>query len=122
MSTLILVVIIIIVGVAIAWRSAPSQGRSGPALGGWCLVSGLVAAVSVAMIGQASFGWAPGFDPPGWLRIVTFWMLPVGVIASAILGTLSLKWDAGRRLGMAGLAFAVLSVGAFFAMLMSVDY
>jgi hypothetical protein len=83
-------------------------------------VAGLVAAVSVAMIGQASFGWTPGFDPPGWLRIVTFWMLPAGVIASAILGTLSLKRDAGRSLGMTGLALTLLSVGAFFAMVKAV--
>lgn len=120
MSTLILVLIVISVGVAIAWRSAPSQRGSGPALGRWCLVSGLVAAVSVALIGQASFGWVPGFDPPGWLRIVTFWMLPVSVIATAIVGTLSLRRDAGRSLGMTGIALAVLSTCAFFAMVVAV--
>ncbi|MGB8983986.1 MAG: hypothetical protein WCC12_19105 [Anaerolineales bacterium] len=74
------------------------------------------------MIGQATYEWVSEFDPPGWLRIVTAWMFPIGVIASAILGTLSLKRNSGRMLGITGLALAVLSVGAFFAILASVDY
>jgi hypothetical protein len=49
-------------------------------------------------------------------------MFPAGVIASVILGTRSLKRDSGRMLGITGLALAALSVGAFFAMLVSVDY
>jgi hypothetical protein len=124
MPVLILVVVVIIVGVTIALRSAtpPNAGRSSPTLGVWCLIGGLVAAFGVAMIGQATYGWMSGFDPPGWLRILTFWMLPAGVIASAILGTLSLKMNSGRSLGITGLALAVLSVGAFVTMLMSVDY
>ena len=138
MPVLIFVVFLIVIGVAIAWRSATSKSR-GPMAdqerdalssagmssltpGLWCLVCGFVAAISVAMIGQATYGWVSGFDPPGWLRIVAFWMLPAGVIAAAILGTLSLKQNSGRLLGITGLALAALSVGAFFVMLVSVDY
>jgi hypothetical protein len=122
MGVLILVGVVIIAGVAIALRSAPSKEMGSLAPGLWCFVGGLVAAVGVAMIGQATFGWVTGFDPPGWLRIVTFWMLPAGVIAAAILGTLSLKQNSGRMLGITGLALAVLSIGVFFAMSVTVDY
>jgi hypothetical protein len=130
MPALILVVVVIIVGVVIAWRSATSQEQnalssaegSNSTLGLWCLVCGLIAVVGVAMIGQATYEWVSGFDPPGWLRIVTAWMFPIGLIASAVLGTLSLKRNSGRRLGITGLALAVLSVVAFFAILASVDY
>lgn len=122
MPLFILVLVVIIAGVAIALRSAAAPGTSSSALGLWCFVCGLVAAAGVAMIGQATYGWWSGFDPPGWLRIVTFWMLPAGVIASAVLGTLSLKRNSGRILGITGLALTVLSVGAFFAMVASVDY
>jgi hypothetical protein len=130
MPVLILVVVVIIVGVVIALRSATPQEqnalssaeRSNSTPGLWCLVSGLVAVVGVAMIGQATYEWVSGFDPPGWLRIVTAWMFPIGVIASAIFGTLSLKRNSGAILGITGLALAVLSVGAFFALLASAVY
>ncbi len=126
MPVLILIGVVIIVGVAIALRNTTSRekrspGRGGTAVGPWCLVCGLVAAVGAAMIGQATYGWISGFDPPGWLRIVTFWMLPAGVIGSAIFGTLSLKGNSERMLGITGLALAALSSSAFFAMLASVD-
>lgn len=122
MLILILVAVVIAAGVALALRSGASQGRSSPALGLWCLVGGLAAALGVTMVGQATYGYVAGFDPPGWLRIVTFWMLPAGVIAAAVLGTLSLKRNAGRRSAVSGLVLALLSVGAFFIMLTSVDY
>ncbi|MGE5464556.1 MAG: hypothetical protein ACM3PS_14445 [Syntrophothermus sp.] len=129
MPVLILIVVVIIVGVAIALRSTPSKGqdaflgieRASPTLGLWCLVCGLIAAVSVVMVGQATYGWVSGFDPPGWLRILAFWMFPVSVIASVILGALSLKRHSRRILGATGLALDLLSVGAFFAMLASVE-
>jgi Mn2+/Fe2+ NRAMP family transporter len=136
MPILILVVVVIVVGVVIALRSEPSTGqgsmaaqeqdvsssaRRGPTLGLWCLVSALVAAVGVTMVGQATFEWVPAFDPPGWLRVVTFWMIPVGEIAAAILGALSLKRNSGRTLGIVGLLVAVLSAVAFYAMVVSVD-
>jgi hypothetical protein len=85
-------------------------------------MGGLAAAFGVAMIGQATYDWVSGFDLPGWLRIISGWMFPLGVIAAAILGTLSLKRDSGRLAGIAGLVLAVLSVVTFFAMLMSYDY
>lgn len=119
---LFILVVVIIAGVFIVWHSAAAQGTSSSVLGLWCFVCGLLAAAGVAMIGQATYGWVSGFDPPGWLRIVTFWMLPAGVIASAILGTLSLKRNSGRRWGITGLALTMLSAGAFFAMVASVDY
>jgi Mn2+/Fe2+ NRAMP family transporter len=137
MLVLVLVVVVIVAGVVIAVRSGTSTGqgstaaqvqdasssaRRGLTLGLWCLACGLIAAVGVAMIGQASFGWVPAFDPPGWLRVTTFWMLPVGVVGSSIFGALSLKRYSGRTLGIAGLLLAVLSVVAFFAMVASVDY
>jgi len=126
MPIVILVTVVILIGVVLAWRSTTAQEqnteKSTPRLGLWCLVGGLAAVVGVAMIGQATFGWLSDFDPPGWLRIVTTWLFPIGVIASALLGTLSLKQNSGRRLGITGLVFAVLSVGAFFAIMASVDY
>ncbi len=130
MPVLILVVVVIFVGVVIALRSAASPQpnasfgaeRTAPALGLWCFVCGLVALAGVAMIGQATYGWLLRFDPPGWLWIVTFWMFPAGLIASAVLGALSLQRNAGRRLGITGLALSVVSVAAFFALVMSVDY
>jgi hypothetical protein len=48
-------------------------------------------------------------------------MFPVSVIASVILGALSLKRHSRRILGATGLALDLLSVGAFFAMLASVE-
>ena len=137
MPLLILGVIVIVLGVAVVVRSgastcrdstaaqvqgAPSSARRGPTPGLWSLVGGIVAAAGVVMIGQATFGWAPAFDPPGWLRVVTGWMLPVGVIAATILGALSLKQDSGRTLGVVGLVLAVLSAVAFFAMVAAVDH
>ena len=79
------------------------------------MVGGLLPVAGVAMMGQATYGWLPSFDPPGWLRIVVIWMFPIGVIASAILGVLS----AGRTLAIIGLALSVLSFAAFIAMLAS---
>ncbi len=137
MPLLILVVIVIIAGVAIALRSsapaapgspadqaqaASARVRRGPTAGLWCLVCGLLAAAGVALIGQATFGWVAALDPPGWLRVVTFWMLPAGEAAAAILGALSLKRGSGRPLGIAGLVLAGLAAAGFFAMLASVDY
>ena len=126
MAMLILGIVVIIVGVVIALRSRTSQDpngeKSSPMLGLWCFVCGLAAAIGVAMIGQASYGWVSEFDPPGWLRIVTAWLLPVGVIGAVILGTLSLRRNSERNLGITGLVLAMLSVGAFVAMLASFDY
>ena len=137
-SILVVVVIVIAVGITIAWRSGTAKGPGAmagqgqdalssvgwgsPTPGLWCLVGGLAAAAGVAMIGQATYGWVSGFEVPGWLRIVTFWMFPGGVITAAILGTLSLKRNSGRILGITGLALAVLSAGTFFVMVASAAY
>ncbi len=121
MSLFILLLVVMVAGVVIAWRSETSKGGS-PTLGLWCLVGGLIAAAGVVMIGQSTYGWAAAFDLPGWLRIVTFWMLPAGVVAAAILGTLSLRRNAGRALGITGLVLAALSAAAFIAMVASVEY
>lgn len=121
MPVLILVVVAIVVGVVIVLRSGTATGR-GARLGLWCFACGLVAAAGAAMVGQASFGWAPAFDPPGWLRVVTGWMLPVGVVAAAVSGAAALKRDSGRPWAIAGLALAALAAVAFFAMLPLVDY
>jgi bacteriorhodopsin len=53
------------------------------------------------------------------------WCFVCGLVAAAgvaMIGTLSLKRNSGRMLGITGLALTVLSVGAFFAMAASVDY
>lgn len=126
MAIVILVTVVILVGVVLIWRSATAEeqntGKSRSLLGLWGLVGGLAAAVGVAMIGQATFGWVSDFDPSGWLRIVISWLFPAGVITSVILGALSLKQNSARRFGMIGLIFAVLSIAAFVAILVSVDY
>ncbi len=92
------------------------------ALGVWSLVCGVFAIVGVAMIAQASFGAAESFDPPGWLRILTGWMLPIGAIAAVILGIMSVKRDSGRNFGLAGITLAVIMVGIFVAMLVMNPY
>lgn len=92
------------------------------AFGLWSLVSGLLAFVGVMMIGQASYEWVPGFDPAGWLRIVTGWVLPAGVIAAVALGVLSLRRDSGRRLGVGGMLLAAISLGIFIAMIVTTPY
>jgi hypothetical protein len=117
MWVMMLVVVVIVVGVVLALRSgATGQGST---LGLWCLVCGLVALLGVAMVGQATFGWVSGFDPPGWLRIVTFWMFPAGVVAAAILGALALKEDSGRAPAVVGLVVGALAAVAFFAVQVS---
>lgn len=85
-------------------------------------VLGLVSLVGVLMIGQASFGWFGSFDPAGWLRVVTGWMFPVGALGAVILGVLSLRRSSGRVPGIAGVLLAVVSAGAFIAMIATHPY
>lgn len=133
MLIVILVVIVIVVGIFLVARSgvatangsgtvqmgdASSSAAGRPPIGLWGLVFGLVAALSVVMIGQASFGWLAAYDPPGWLRIVTFWLFPVSVIVSTILGALALKRDSGRAPAIAGLVLTALAAVVFFAMVL----
>jgi hypothetical protein len=102
-----------------------SQSRaalSGPSAGIWSLFFGLLSVVGLALIGQASFGWIPAFDPAGWLRIVSGWMIPVGMIGAVVFGVRSLRRGSGRGLGITGLALAMLTLGAFVAMLVTADY
>lgn len=85
----------------------------------WSLVCGLASVVGVLMIGQASFGWIPAFDPAGWLRVVSGWLIPIGVIGGFSLGVVSVRRGSGRRLGVAGMVAALVAVGGFVAMLVS---
>lgn len=98
-----------------------TKQESGP-LGAWSLACGVIALVGVLMIGQASWEWIPSFDPPGWLRIITGWMLPIGSIAAFVLGVLSVVKRSGRSLGLAGIALGVLSVGIFVGYLVTHPY
>jgi cytochrome c-type biogenesis protein CcmH/NrfF len=101
--------------------AAPRTSNWG-SLGLWSIVFGVVALVGVTMIAQASFGTFGGFDPPGWLRITTAWMLPVGAIAAVAFGVLSVSRRSARPVGMVGIALAAASVAIFVAMLATHPY
>lgn len=86
-------------------------------LGVWALIFGLVSVFGMLMIGQASGSeLIPGFDPPGWFRVVTGWMIPVGVLAASGFGILAAVRRSGRWLGILGMVLAVATV------LISVNY
>lgn len=125
MALVILFTGVVVIGVAVALRGGASSGAGtgNPTLGLWGLAAGLAAVAGTAMIGQATFGWVTGFDPPGWLRIAAAWLLPFGAAAAILLGALSLRRDSSdRRPGVAGLVLALLSFAAFVLMLASVEY
>lgn len=94
--------------------------RTGSGL--WAFVGGILAAIGTFMIGQATFGWIAGFDPAGWLRIVTAWMLPVGFIVALLAGIPALKRASERTLAVVGIVLAVLAAVGLVVMLFSVDY
>ncbi len=90
--------------------------------GAWSLVCGAMSVVGVAMIGQATYAWIPALDPPGWLRILTMWMLPLGVVVAVPAGAWSVRSGSRRGLGLAGLTLASLSAAAFVALIASAGY
>lgn len=100
----------------------PVEGHARGPLGFLSLASGVLALVGAGMIGQASYGWVPGFDPPGWARVVTGWLLPAGAIAAVALGVPSLRRGPGRIPAIAGIVLAVVAVGVFVAMVASHPY
>lgn len=101
---------------------SPTTGATSKSLGVWSLASGLVAIFGVLMIGQASFGWLPGFDPADWLRVATGWMIPVGCIAAIALGVLSVRRESRRLYGIAGIVLAMTTILIFIAYLLMNPY
>lgn len=101
---------------------SPNVRSTRMSIGSWSLIAGVVALVGVLMTGQASFEWIPGFDPPGWLRIVSGWMIPVGVVAAVALGARALSRRSGRVLGVVGILLGAATVAIFVAYLVTHPY
>ena len=91
--------------------------KRGVSLGAVSLASALIAALAVTGIGLLSFTGESSYEPPGWIRIVTVLLLPVGVSASVLFGVAALVKRSGPRWAVAGLIVAALSVVAMFVML-----
>jgi len=103
--------------------TAQSAVGNGKALGVLSLVSGLVAVFGMLMIGQASGSEIlPGFDPPGWLRVATGWMIPIGVLAALGFGIPAVARRSGRSLGIAGMVLAAATVLISVAYLITHPY
>ena len=90
------------------------SSERGSLLGVLSLVSAVLAAGSVTMIGFTSF---TAFDPPGWLRITTMAPLPFLILASVGFGLAGLRSASGRVWAIPGLVVAALSVAVFIVML-----
>lgn len=78
------------------------------------LLSGILTALGVGMVGFTSF---TDFNPPGWLRIISMAPLPFMIALAVGFGWAGLKRNSGRSWAIAGLSLAVLSVVAFILML-----
>lgn len=94
-------------------RFQESRDR-GPVFGAVSLVMGLLACAGVTAIWAVS---TTSFDMPGWLRIVSGWMIPVGVSGAFILGMVARMQRSGVGFSTAGIVFAVLAVIEFVVMI-----
>lgn len=90
-------------------------GKSNPTFGVFALVMGLIAVAGVTAIWLVSA--APNFDMPGWLRIVSGWSIPVGVLGAIALGVLARARRSGVALSTIGFALAAAAVIEFGVMI-----
>ena len=91
----------------------------GSALGALSVVMGLVACAGVTATWLVS---TPAFDMPGWLRIVSGWAFPVGVLAALVLGVAARMRRSGAGLSIAGFVLAAVSVIEFGVMIAANPY
>lgn len=101
-----------------------AQGSRGleernPLIGTLSVVMGLLACAGVTAIWLVS---TPGVDLPGWLRIVSGWMFPIGVFGAIGLAIIARKRHAGVGLSTAGIVLALLSILEFGIMLATNPY
>lgn len=94
-------------------------GRRSPLLGALSLLMGVLACAGVAAIWLVS---TPGFDMPGWLRVLSGWMFPVGVLGAIGFGVAARARRSGAWLSAAGFVLAGLSVIAFGVMIAANPY
>lgn len=101
-------------------QDAVAVDRRKPTLGAISLVMGLAACVGVTAIWLVSS--APWFGMPGWLRIVSGWAIPVGLLGAVGFGVVARVRRSGVGLSTAGLVFASVSVIEFVAMILANPY
>ena len=103
---------------------AATQGLSDPGqrsslLGALSLVMGLLACAGVTAIWLVS---TPALDMPGWLRILSGWMFPIGALGAAALGVAARVRRSGIGLSTAGFVLAGLFVIEFGVMIAANPY
>lgn len=98
---------------------ASESGQRSRTLGTLSLVMGLLACAGVTAIWMVS---TAAFDMPGWLRILSGWMFPIGVLAAIGLGVAARVRRSGVGLSTAGFIFAGLSVIEFGVMIAANPY
>lgn len=93
--------------------------QRGPLLGVLSLILGLLACTGVAVIWLLS---TTDLDLPGWLRILSGWSFPVGVLGAIGCGVAARMRRSGAGLSIAGFILAGVSVIAFVVMLVANPY
>ena len=93
--------------------------KHSPLLGALSLVMGLLACVGVTAIWFVS---TPSFDMSDWLRILSGWMFPMGVLAAVGFGVAARAKRSGIALSTVGLILAGQSVVGFVVMIVMNPY
>lgn len=88
-------------------------------LGALSLVMGLLACAGVTAIWLVS---TTAFDMPGWLRILSGWIIPVGLLGAVGLGVAARVRRSGVGLSTAGFILAGLAVIEFGVMIAANPY
>ena len=100
-------------------HGTPGSGQRSPLLGALSLVMGLLACVGVTAIWLVS---TTAFDMPGWLRVLSGWLFPVGVLGAIGLGVAARTRHSGAGPSAAGFVLAALSVVGFGVMIATNPY
>ncbi len=91
-----------------------------PVLGMISAIMGVLATFGLAAIWMVST--VPWFDMPGWLRIVSGWMIPVGVLGAIGFGIAGRLKRSGVGLSTVGLVLAGACVVGFIVMILANPY
>lgn len=100
-------------------RDAASEGGS-PALGMVSMIMGILACLGLAATWMVST--VASFDMPGWLRIVSGWAIPVGVLAGIGFGAAGRARRSGIAASNVGLALSAACVVGFVVMILANPY
>lgn len=87
---------------------AASDGERSNKFGAAALIAGLLSAFGSFMI-YASSVW---LNPPGWVRIPTMALFPLGLLASFGLGIVAMRGP-GKAMAIAGWLASLLGVALF---------